>query len=199
MNVRLAKTWQWQSGTVHHDIFYVNSYSARIQMYTTSMDASDHTTAYERIDYWFHEVMQDSVMISADNSKLDHYASTGQRLLIFPDDPVDQLVGIMLCLKLNSIAEGRLMITDVDLGSANGADMIYRHNHSEENGPLAGAGWWTDPRPTWTLAASRTMPGKVVSLSRTPDWHALGLDWIDAANPKESAVVFADFDRDEDQ
>lgn len=199
MNVRLIKTWQWQSGTVYQDNFYINSYSARIQMYTTGMDATEHATAYERMDHWFSEVMQDSVLLAADQSTLKHYMHTGQRLLIFPEDPVDQLVGIMLCLKLNSITEGRLMITDVDLSSVNGADMIYRHNHSEENGPLSGVGWWTDPRPNWTSASSRTASGKVVSLSRTPEWHALGLDWVGASDYKQSAVVFADFDRDEDQ
>lgn len=199
MNVRLVKTWHWQSGTVQYDTFFINSYSARIQMYTTGMDAAEHATAYERMDHWFSEVMQDSVMISADYDKLEHYAQTGQRLLVFPEDPVDQLVGIMLCSKLNAITEGRLVITDVDLGSTNGAEMIYRHNHSESCGPLGGSGWWTDSRPTWTSTSSRTTPGKVVSLSRTPEWHALGLDWTGSGDNKESAVVFADFDRDEDQ
>ena len=199
MNVRLTKTWQWQSGTVQYDTFFINSYSARIQMYTTGMDATEHATAYERMDHWFSEVMQDSVMISVDYAKLKHYAQTGQRLLVFPEDPVDQLVGIMLCLKLNAITEGRLIITDVDLGSINGADMVYRHNHSEACGPLSSPGWWTDPRPNWASASSRGAPGKVVSLSRTPEWNTLELDWTSSHDNKQSAVVFADFDRDEDQ
>ena len=199
MNVRLEKTWQWQSGIVLYDLFSINVYTAKIQMYTTHMDAAEHSTAYERIDHWFHQIMQDSVMISSANPKLNAYLNTGQRVLAFPEDPVDQLVGIMLCLKLNHIAEGRLVITDVDLSSFNGSDMTYRHNHAEDTGPLSATGWWQDPRPTWMPVDTRTSPGKVVALSRSPEWHALGLDWPNKITPPDSAVVFADFDRDDDQ
>jgi hypothetical protein len=199
MNVRLVKTWQWQSGTVYNGNFFINSYTARVLMHTTTMEAAQHSVAYERMDHWFREVMQDSVMISAENAAVKSFAATGQRLLVFPDDPVDQLVGIMLCLKLNSIAEGRLVVTDVDLSSINGDDMTYRHNQAEEVGPLAASGWWQDPRPVWQHSITRASQAKVVSLDRSPEWHTLGLDWPKTDGKNDAAVVFADFDRDDDQ
>jgi len=199
MNVRLVKTWQWQSATVYGENFYINNYTARIQMHTTAMDSAEHATAYERMDHWFQLVMQDAVMISAQNTKIKHYAATGQRLLVFPEDPVDQLVGIMLCIKLNSITEQRLIITDVDLSSVNGDHMTYRHNQAEEVGPFGTAGWWQDARPIWTHPAAKTAPAKVVNLSQAQGWHTLGLDWPQKDKAPDSAVVFADFDRDADQ
>ena len=168
-------------------------------MHTTAMDAAEHSVAYERMDHWFKTVMQDSVLISAEDPKLQAYAATGQRLLIFPEDPVDQLVGIMLCLKLNSMTEGRLVITDVDLSSVNGDEMTYQHNHTEAIGPMATAGWWQDPRPSWTTAGAKSPSTKVVSLSRSPEWHAVGLDWPNRKYTPDSAVVFAEFDRDDNQ
>ena len=199
MNVRLVKTWYWQSGRVLAGDCYINAYTARVQMHTTAMDHAEHSVAYERMDHWFQNVMQDSVLIAAEDARLRAYGATGQRLLIFPEDPVDQLVGIMLCLKLNSITEGRLVITDVDLSSVNGEEMTYRHNHTEATGPMASAGWWQDPRPTWSSAGTKTSSSKVVALSRSPEWHAVGLDWPNRTQPPDSAVVFADFDRDADQ
>ena len=199
MNVRLIKTWQWQSGLVYRDVFYINTYSATVHLHTTTMYDHDHDVAYGRMDHWFHDVMQDSVMLSADCSLVKAYAGTGQRLLIFPDQPVDQLVGIMLCLKLNRITEGRLVITDVDLSSVHGGDMTYQHNHSEALGPLAGAGWWQDARPVWNHASSHTKGSKVVSLSRAAEWSSLDLDWQAESRSQDSSIVFADFDRDEDQ
>ena len=168
-------------------------------MHTTAMDAAEHSVAYERMEHWFQNVMQDSVLISAEDPKLRAFGATGQRILIFPEDPVDQLVGIMLCIKLNSITEGRLVITDVDLSSINGEEMIYRHNHSESTGPMSAPGWWQDPRPTWMLAGKRSSATKVVSLSRSPEWHSTNLEWPNRAAAPESAVVFADFDRDDDK
>lgn len=199
MNVRLIKTWTWQSGIVYNDIFYINAYTARIHMHTTSMYDSDHDVAYARMDYWFEEVMQDSVMISADSENVKAYAATGQRLLQFPDQPVDQLVGIMLCLKLNAMTEGRLVVTDVDISSVHGSDMTYQHNVNEAVGPMAAAGWWQDARPIWNHVPSAARGSKVVSLNRAADWHSLDLDWQSSSNDRDSSIVFADFDRDDDK
>lgn len=199
MNVRLVKTWQWQSGIVYKDTFYINTYSAEVKMHTTTMYDHDHDVAYGRIDYWFHDVMQDAVMLGADSAAAKAFAATGQRLLMFPDQPVDQLVGIMLLLKLNSITEGRLIITDVDLSSVHGADMTYQHNLNEDAGPLAAAGWWRDSRPVWNHASSTARHSKVVSLSRAAEWGSLDLDWQPVQRNQDSSIVFADFDRDEEQ
>jgi len=199
MNVRLNKNWTWQSGIVYNDIFYINTYTADIHMHTTSMYDHDHDVAYGRMDYWFTEVMQDSVMISTDSPAVKSYAATGQRVLQFPDQPVDQLEGIMLCLKLNAIAEGRLVVTDVDLGSVHGSDMRYQHNLNEAVGPLSSAGWWQDTRPIWNHVLTSARGSKVVSLNRAADWHSLDLDWQSSSNDRDSSIVFADFDRDDDK
>lgn len=200
MNVRLTKTWHWQSGLVYKDVFYINTYTATVHMHTTTMYDHDHDVAYARMDYWFQDVMQDSVMLNTDCALQKAYAATGQRLLLFPDQPVDQLVGIMLCLKLNAITEGRLVITDIDLSSVHGADMIYQHNHTEATGPLSTAGWWKDSRPIWNHAASSTKGSKVVSLNRAADWNSLELDWQSISpNDRDSSIVFADFERDDDR
>jgi len=108
-------------------------------------------------------------------------------------------VGIMLCLKLNAITEGRLIISDVDISSVHGADMTYQHNQAEAVGPMAAAGWWQDARPMWHHAVSPTKGSKVVSLNRAADWHSLHLDWQPVSNDRDSSIVFADFDRDDDK
>ncbi len=139
-------------------------------------------------------------MINADSDSVKAYAATEQRLLMFPDDPVDQLVGIMLCLKLNAISEGRLIITDVDISSVHGADMTYQHNQAEAVGPLAAAGWWQDARPIWNHVPGSSRGSKVVSLNRAADWHPLDLDWKSSPlHDRDSSIVFADFDRDDDK
>jgi hypothetical protein len=200
MNVRLSRIWQWQSGIVYKDYFYINTYTANIHMHTTSMYDHDHDTAYGRMEYWFQEVMQDAVLINSDSANVKAYTATGQRLLLFPDQPVDQLVGIMLCLKLNAIAEGRLIISDVDISSVHGADMVYQHNQAEAVGPMAATGWWHDARPIWNHASTSTRGSKVVSLNRAADWHSLDLDWQSITDKdRDSSIVFADFDRDEDK
>lgn len=199
MNVRLTKIWHWQSGLVFNDTFRINTYEAQVHMHTTSMHQHDHETAYSRMEHWFLDVMQDSVLINAQSDSAKHYLQTGQRVLLFPDQPVDQLVGIMLATKLNSILENRLIVTDIDISSAHGSDMIYHHNQHEAIGPFADDGWWYDPRPIWYHDTAHNKGRKVVSLSKTMDWSVLDLDWHHERRGQDSSVVFANFDRDENQ
>ena len=199
MNVRLVKDWQWQSGLLQEDVYYINQYHARIHMHTTTMSQNDHGVAYGRMQYWFQEIMQDSVMLTADHHLLAAYQATEQRTLVFPEDPVDQLVGIMLCHKLNAICEQRLVITDVEIMSNHGDNMIYLHNESEASGPLAATGWWSEIGPCWSIPGQSHRSGKVVSLARTPEWNTLQLDWAQDLKKQDSSVLFADFNRDDDQ
>jgi len=199
MNVRLSKTWLWQSGIVYDGSYSINHYTATTSLHTTSVHQSDHETAYNRMEYWFRDVMQDCVLIDAGSDCLEAYMATGQRVLALPDQPVDQIVGIMLLIKLNKICEGRLVITDVDISSTHGSDMTYLHNQSESCGPLAASGWWQDVRPIWNTTTTAPRTAKVVSLSRAAEWHNVGLDWSDPSSDRSSSVLFADFNRDEDQ
>jgi len=196
MNVRLRKTLSWLGSYVHQDQFNTNRYTATLDLATVTANNQEQNVAYERLKFWFYDVMQDSIMIRDSNPDLRKWMATGARILCLPDDPVDQLVGIMLCLKLNAIMENRIVCTNVAVASELGDDMSYLHNYQESQGPLAVAGWWSDSRPNW-LSAGSGKKDKVISLDRSPDWKHHDLDWQDTAKEADDNVVFARFEKDE--
>jgi hypothetical protein len=195
MNVRLKKTFDWYSGVVYRDQFIVNHFSAVLDLQTISDDPEQQNIAYDRTKYWFHEIMEDAVLIREDHPNLAHWQDTGARIVPLPDEPVDQLVGIMLCFKLNAIMEDRLIVTDVEISSRAGDSMSYLHNWKENPGPLGTDGWWQDSRPTWNQSRTDTR-SKVVNLDRVPEWKLYDLDWDTSADSKSDTVLFAKFDRD---
>ena len=199
-NARLKKTLHWQSGLVYNGDFYINQYAASVSIITVSDNHEQQNIAYERTKLWINRVMDDGILISHDDPTLDAWRSTGARIIVLPEEPVDQIIGIMLYLKLNSIMENRLVISEVELGSTVGDNTSYLHSHGESVGEALGqAGWWLDPRPTWYLDPHKISEDNVVNLSRGPEWGDFELEWENNSHDKKNSVVFARFDRNEDQ
>lgn len=197
MNVKLKKTFTFYTGLVYDNEFAINVYDVTLHMTTVSNDPDQHNIAYERMNYWINEVLHESVLIGADSDKLDAYRATGQRLIVFPQGPVDQLAGVMLYLKLNAIAENRIIVTDVELSSTFGDEVVYLHNSAEDIGPMSVDGWWMDSKPHWADVKKKKSANKVISLDRMPEWSDLDLQWEEHSDKENNTVVFGEFPKNE--
>lgn len=91
-----------------------------------------------------------------------------------------------------------MVITEVELSSSIGEDMVYTHAVGEELGPMGVDNWWVDPRPVWTSAKKRAKD-KVIELDRMPEWGDLDLDWQAGQEKENSTVLFADFNKNDDK
>ena len=178
MTVHLARQWYWSSIVVsdRYDRPMINNYSLRMEFATDAQDNQEHNIAYGRMKYWFYDVMEASVLISQDNNKIKSWQDTGSRVLIFSEDPVDQLVGMMIYSKITAITQGKLIIDQISIASPLDNDVIYHHFAEEPLGPFENSGWWNDARPVWQNKTTRGK-GKVISLDRAPDWKDHELDW----------------------
>ena len=200
MNVRLRTILGWNSGLVHGDRFCVNQYQAQIDMITVTADNHEQNIAYERVKYMTHHIFEDAILIAHDHPKLALYQHTGARVIALPDEPVDQIMGMMLYLKFNAVMENRMVVTDVELSSVQGDNMGYLHSHGENlSAGLSLDGWWTDANPTWYDMPVTHTRDKVVSLNARPEWTDHGLAWTDITDKESNSVVFANFGRDADK
>jgi len=192
MNVRLSKSLSWCSGVIYQEGFFVNQYEVDLAMVTVSSDTDQQNIAYERMKYWVQNVLDNAVLIAHDSAILPAWQKTNARLLVLPEEPVDQIIGMMLYLKLNAVMENRLVVATTEVRSAVGDHMGYTHNNGENLGALSVDGWWSDSRPIWFDSRPREQD-KIVALDRSPEWKDFQLDWNDQeANPSHT-VVFADF------
>ena len=200
MNVRLRTILGWNSGLVHGDRFCVNQYQAQIDMITVTADNHEQNIAYERVKHMTHHIFEDAILISRDHDKLTQYQHTGARVIVLPDEPVDQIMGMMLYLKFNAVMENRMVVTDVEISSVQGDNMGYLHSHGENlSTGLSQDGWWVDAGPTWYDMPTIHTQDKVVSLNARPEWTDHGLAWTDATDKQSNSVVFANFGRDADK
>jgi len=198
MNVRLKRSFDFYAGMVYDQEFSVNRYTLTVSMTTQTSDVDMHNIAYERIKYWINYVLHNSVLISESDPTLEKWLATEQRILILPDQPVDQLVGIMLYLKLTAIIEQQFLISEVEISSDDGDEMIYLHGADESLGPMDANGWWNDPKPNWiTNPRKKSSTGKVIKLTRIPEWKELELDFVMNNDNVDCEILVGNFIKDD--
>lgn len=199
MNARLKKSFGFYSGMFYQGKFMVNHWNVQLDLLTVSESADQQNIAYERMKYWMHHVIDDSILIAHDDPALATVSDLNARILVLPDEPVDQIIGIMLYLKLNAIMENRMIVVGTEIWSTQGDQTSYIHIGGENLGPNLGQdGWWSDSRPVFSVARNQTT-GKVVTLDRGAEWKDVGLAWESRDGERSDTVVFAKFPKDEDK
>jgi hypothetical protein len=197
VNVRLQIKSNFICLAHYQNKMFTNQYHVTVDLTTACTDNESQNVAMDRIMYFLHEVLQDSVLINCDDSaQIRLYRAAGMRVTTLPEAPVDQIIGMMLYCKLNAICESRVMINAVGLCSDHGNHVWYLHDDSESLGPFAEAGWWNRSTPLhWHTKGSGS---RVVDLKTCAEWNQVDLDWPnDDAPAVDGKVVFARFDRDD--
>jgi hypothetical protein len=121
--------------------------------------------------------------------------AAGMRTVILPEQPVDQIIGMMLYSKLDSVMEGRMTVTQLKLSSELGENVTYFQTDNETIGPFAQKGWWNSAEPS---VSDSKDGGKIVSIKGTTTWQLLGLDWGDKEEENKGNTVVA-FRKDENE
>jgi hypothetical protein len=201
MNVRLQYEVDFTAGFFFNDMLRMNNYKIRLWMMTNTTDSESHNIAFERIKYFIGQSLDSGVFINKDNQEqCKLLAAAGVKIITLPEEPVDQLVGIMLYCKLNAICEDRMIIGEVEVRSELGGEVTYMHGEDEPIGPYDQAGWWNDANLIH-YHSKITETENIVSLSTIASWRELDLHWpedeIDADQNTGNTIVFGNFGRDD--
>lgn len=198
MNVRLQHTMTFTAGVYYAGAIRMNNYIARFWMTTNSVDGESHNIAFERIKHFVYSCIDSTIFVNRSyTEKCRKLVEAGVGITTLPDEPVDQVIGIMLHSKLNAIMEDRMIIVETELSSDLGDNMVYLHGEGENGGPLEQDGWWKDADLTH-YDIELVDEGKLVSVPHTSVWRDLDLSWPDETDqPSTDNTVIFDFQRDE--
>lgn len=140
----------------------------------------EQNIAMERISYFMSGYLEDAVFIKETNKKMiDLYTAAGLKVCTLPEEPHEQMISIMLILKLNAISEGRFVITDLSLTSSNSDGITYMCDIESPLGPFAETGWWDKSDASMSAQTKPNKKDKIVQLFKThnTDWSEFGLGW----------------------
>lgn len=199
MNVRLQYDVDFPAGVYFENTLQINSYSVVMSLLTGVNDPVRINIAMERLKAFMHSELLNVVFINrAHENEAELLQALGTNICTLPDEPVDQIVGLMLYCKLNAIMEGQLEIVSLDIKSALGDEVWYQHDEEESLGPFERDGWWhKNSTQKETLDPDGT-PENVVKVQST-GWKEYGLEWPEETKESTTKIIYPKFKRDENE
>ena len=154
----------------------------------------EQNVAMERIKYFLNECLENGIFVQDNEHKvIEKYSTCGFKICTVPEEPYDQIITLLLLTKLNSITEGRLVITDMTLGSRISDDVRFICDIESPRGPLDSPGWWTDVGTSISDPIKKSIKkDKIVKLFKTPstDWAEYNLVWKEKDQISNCEIVF---------
>ena len=101
MNVRLQYPTTFTAGIFYAEELRMNNYRVNLHLTTGEATGDEHNVALDRVKYFLHNQISNSVFINKENlSSCQALTGAGIRITTVPEEPVDQVIGIMLYCKL---------------------------------------------------------------------------------------------------
>lgn len=200
MNVRLQYDLEFMAGIYYNEQLRINCYSVNLGLLTKTTDAVNNNIAMDRLKYFVHGELGNTVFVNQNlKERAEMMKIMGINVTTLPEEPVDQIVGMMLYYKLNAIMEGRMTVTRLDLSSVLGDSVWYQHDEEEGSpGPFQADGWWHASTIQHDSILESAAADNVVHVMPNA-WHELNLIWPEQETESTAnTVVFANFSKNED-
>lgn len=188
MNVRIRFNYDIRSAAWIGDEFLINNFAVNLQLITQSHNSQDHSVCMGRIRTVIDQ-LEHSIFVHQDNTvKINEFINCGLRVTAFPQEPIDQIVGVVLFEKLNAVLEDRMRVTDIDICSDFGDNIWFMHSENEKISAIPNTGWWVDASPMCNVIYNSAAEKKVVKLRKQLNWKSFDLEWSPTA-PTETVII----------
>jgi hypothetical protein len=198
MNVNLQYDIDFAGGIYYEDQLQFNNYQVSLQLTTCTDNSREINIAMDRIKAWIYVELANTVFINqADAERAEMLQMLGVNITTLPEEPIDQIIAMMLYCKLNAITEGKLIIERLDLCSSLGDDVWYVITQEDNFGVLFQDGWWHRATTQHNNLDHEEVDKNVVKVQRT-GWNDYGLAWNDVDSTQSgNVVVYANFSKNE--
>jgi hypothetical protein len=191
LTTRIEREFSFQAGVYFKEEFLMNLYTITLYMEVETESIREQNVAMERIKYFLNECLENSIFVQDSEHKvIEKYNTCGFKVCTVPEEPYDQIITLLLLVKLNSITEGRLVITDMTLGSRISDDVKFICDIESPLGPLEEQGWWSDNGTSISNPIKKSAKkDKIVKLFKT-DWAEYNLIWKEKDNLSNCEIAF---------
>lgn len=170
MNVKLRCSFDFVAGTWFEQQLMMCNYTVKLELLTQTMEPEDQNTALERVRWLVDNRLQNVIFVhQAEQERAEAFHDLGLDVCTLPEEPVDQVVGIVLHSKLNAVMQDRIRITELTISSDTGG-IEYVHETTDITELLGTTGWWFDP-------STRCHDIESDEKDTEKDWPELELTW----------------------
>jgi len=190
LSTRIERDFSFQAGVHFEGNFIMNVYNLTLLMEVETLSIVEQNIAMDRIIYFLEDSLANSVFVETTEKKaIEKYTQADIKVCTVPEEPYDQIITILLILKLNAIAEGRLNITDIYLESELSDSVRFSYDiETARHNPFSNKGWWLDSSTSIADVEKTIKKEKIVRLVKHTDWANVGLEW--EKKSKASEILF---------
>jgi hypothetical protein len=189
MNVRLQTNLEFSAGIYYNDTLRINRYTVSLRLCTATSDHEQINIAMDRVKMFVYSELADTVFINQnDLERAQLLYLMGINVTTLPEEPIDQIVGLMLYCKLNAVMEDRMLIETLDISSLLGDDVVYLYETGDPIGPFQSDGWWQLSDTSHNAVEVVTTQENIVKVPTT-GWNKYNLNWHDANNGNTGKTV----------
>jgi len=175
INAEIEKDFTFLTSIHFEDKFFVNLYEMKAYMQILTENDIEQNIAIERLNYFLGEYIDSAVLVKeSEEDAISKYRAAGLKICTTPEEPFDQIVGMILINKCNAIMEGRIVMSDITFGSKLSNLIKFNIDHETAAAEFAGKYWYN--KPTLSLH-NKTKKDKIVNLFEQNDWKDVGLTW----------------------
>jgi hypothetical protein len=158
--------------------FHVNVYDIAASMLVETDSIKEQNIAMDRAIHFLTEVLSNSILVhSANSDVIKKYENVDLRVCELPQEPYDQIIAMVVLLKLNSIMENRLKITDLVIGSSLSDGVRFNIVSEVAESTFSGKHWWNSSCLAITNHRTDGIDQDKVIKLFNDDWTGLGLSW----------------------
>lgn len=192
MTIKVKREFSFVAGIWLQDEYQIGMYSFTLSIDVLTDEPYEQSIALERMKYFIDECLTNCVFIESSEKKvIDTFTGLGMKVCILPLEPYDQAIAIPLLIKMNSITEGKLNITNMSFKSQLSDDVEYLFDIEEEFEPFIGKdNWWRDNSPNIHNNKKSNKKDKIVKLHKDNEWNDLDLGWKHTCKPASSEIIF---------
>ena len=184
LSTKIERDFSFCAASHFEGTFMINVFTLSLEMMVETESIREQNIAMERIKYLIYTQLTDCIFVQdTEETAIDQYMNAGMKVCVLPEEPYDQIITLVLLMKLNAITENRLKITKILLGSELSDDVKFIYEDSVLSLPsnLQKDGWWTISSPKVMESPKSNKKAKIVRLVGTADWTKLGLTWQEPA------------------
>lgn len=200
MTARIQRSFDLQMGVHFTGVFYMNIYDIDLHFNVETENIKEQNIALERIKFYLAECLENSIFISdQEEDAIEKYMAANLKVSVLPEEPYDQIVAIMLMTKLNAIAEGRLVITDISISSRMSDGVSCMHDVDDNMGPFIINDWYSENNTKINNYKYSPKNKKILKLVKQVDWSDIYLNWDSPEEPivqdiVANEIVYVNFD-----
>lgn len=186
MSINLSHETEVGAVIFDNDIIYPNTYTIKINFAVITEDPSEQNIAIQRIIFFLEEIFDRSIFVKYNHPNLNRFSKLikQDKFVILPEDPYDQIIGMLLYNKLSAITEGRFEINNIVIGGNMANNIFYTIDDFAEfdiDIVKAKKPYWWD-RPDLTLSENKKTSLFLLS------WDDLQLAWDGSSEDDELEV-----------